>query len=94
MDSALLLTALKTDLNIRSEAYDERLTDRLCEAQQALRDQGIELEDSVQDRDLVVMYASWLWRSRVTGEGMPRMLEITRNNRLFGRKARTEADGT
>ena len=43
-----------------------------------------------QDRDLVVMYAAYLWRSRSTGEDMPRMLRYALNNRLFSRKARGE----
>ena len=88
MDMAQLLTALKTDLGIRSEAYDQRLTDRLCEAQTELTAQGLVLEETQADRDLVIMYAAWLWRDRVTGAPMPRMLVIARNNKLFGRKAR------
>lgn len=88
MDMQLLLTALKTDLNIRSNAYDERLTDRLCEAQTDLEAQGIALEDTPADRDLVIMYAAWLWRDRVTGAPMSPMLKTLRNNKLFGRKAR------
>lgn len=88
MDMQLLLTALKTDLGIRSEAFDDRLLDRLCEAQTDLTAQGIVLEDTTADRDLVIMYAAWLWRDRVTGAPMPRMLVSARNNKLFGQKAR------
>lgn len=88
MDMQLLLTALKTDLGIRSDAFDERLLDRLCEAQTDLTAQGIVLEDTTADRDLVIMYAAWLWRDRVTGAPMPRMLVTARNNKLFGQKAR------
>lgn len=87
MEMQLLLAALKTDLNIRSDAYDERLTDRLCEAQTDLTAQGLVLEDTTADRDLVIMYAAWLWRGRVNGDPMPRMLVQARNNKLFGRKA-------
>lgn len=83
-----LLTGLKTDLGIRSEVYDQRLKDRLCEAQQRLEAEGITLEDTVADQDLVIMYASWLWRNRIDGAPMPRMLAMARNNRLFGEKAR------
>jgi hypothetical protein len=36
------------------------------------------------------MYAAYLWRQRVTGEGMPRMLRYALNNRLFSRKAAGE----
>ncbi len=88
MDTQQLLTMLKTDLGIRSDIYDERLADRLCEAQTALTEMGIVLEDTCADRDLVVMYAAWLWRDRVTGAPMPRMLVMARNNKLFGQKAR------
>lgn len=88
MDMQQLLTALKTDLGIRSTTFDDRLRDRLCEAQTELTAQGLILEDTTADRDLVIMYASWLWRGRVTGEPMPRMLVVARNNKLFGRKAR------
>ena len=89
MDMQLLLTSLKTDLGIRSDVYDDRLSDRLCEAQTELTAQGIVLEDTTADRDLVIMYAAWLWRDRVTGAPMPRMLVTARNNKLFGQKART-----
>lgn len=91
MNTEQLLTALKIDLGIRTNVYDERLADRLTEAQNALTDLGIVLENTVQDRDLVIMYAGWLWRARITGEEMPRMLITARNNKLFGQKARTEA---
>ena len=88
MDMTLLLAALKTDLGIRSTAYDERLSDRLCEAQTELTAQGIVLEDTTEDRNLVIMYAAWLWTGRVTGAPMPRMLQYTLHSRLFGEKAR------
>ena len=92
MDMTRLLAGLKTDLGIRSESYDDRLRDRLCEAQQSLSAQGIVLEDTTADRDLVIMYAAWLWRDRVTGAPMPRMLTVARNNRLFGQKARSDGE--
>ena len=88
MNTILLLNALKTDLGIRSTTFDDRLTDRLTEAQTELTAQGIVLEDTAADRELVIMYAAWLWRDRATGAPMPRMLVTARNNRLFGRKAR------
>ena len=94
MDMQQLLSGLKIDLGIRAEAYDGRLRDRLCEAQQRLTAEGITLENTTADRDLVIMYAGWLWRSRIDGAPMPRMLTVARNNRLFGQKARTEASAT
>ena len=90
MDMEQLLSGLKVDLGIRAEAYDGRLRDRLQEAQERLTAEGITLEDTQADRDLVIMYAAWLWRSRIDGAPMPRMLVMARNNRLFGQKARAE----
>ena len=94
MDMEVLLSSLKIDLGIRAYDYDQRLRDRLCEAQQRLTAEGITLENTTADRDLVIMYAAWLWRSRIDGAPMPRMLTVARNNRLFGQKARTEASAT
>ena len=86
MDTTLLLAALKTDLGIKSDAFDSRLEARLQTAQARIQEEGITLEDTEADRDLVIMYAAWLWRCRVTGEGMPRMLRYALNNRLFAEK--------
>ena len=49
--------------------------------------EGITLTDSVEDGQLVEMYAAYLIRKRATAEGMPRMLRWALNNRLFGQKA-------
>lgn len=87
MDTELLLTALKLDLGISSERYDERLAERIVEAQTDLTAQGIVLENNASDRDLVIMYAAWLWRDRAEGKPMSPMLRMKRNNRLFGQKA-------
>ena len=94
MDMNLLMTALKTDLNINSGRYDDRLVARLTEAQTELTAQGIVLENTVADRELVIMYAAWLWRDRVEGKPMSPMLRTARNNRLFGRKARVSGSDT
>ena len=87
MDMNMLISALKIDLGIRSDAYDDRLVARLTEAQTDLTAQGIVLENTVADRELVIMYAAWLWRDRAEGKPMSPMLRSARNNRLFGRKA-------
>lgn len=49
--------------------------------------EGITLEDSVEDKQLVEMYAAYLVRKRATNEGMPRMLRWALNNKLFAQKA-------
>ena len=88
MDAAILLTALKIDLGITSTAFDDRLNSRIATAQERITAEGATLTNSEGDQDLVVMYAAWLWRSRVTGEKMPDMLRYALNNRVLGEKAR------
>lgn len=42
---------------------------------------------TVEDGNLIVMYAAYLFRKRATDEPMPRMLRFALNNRIFGGKA-------
>lgn len=93
MDENTMLEALKTDLGIKTDAYNERLTQYLTSARNAIETEGIELTDSIPDGNLVVMYAGWLWRKRATGEGMPRNLRWLMNNRLFQGKIREGSTG-
>lgn len=88
MNETLLLTAVKTDLGITTTAYDARLGSCIRVAKERIREEGIRLCDSEGDRNLVVMYAAYLWRSRASGEGIPRMLRYALNNRLFSQRAR------
>lgn len=85
------LTMLKTDLGITSTGYDTRLTQYLRAAERAIIAEGATLDNTtLEDSQLIVMYAAWSWRKRDTGEGMPRMLRWSLNNRIFGEKARAE----
>lgn len=86
MDNEGMLTALKTDLGITTNAYDERLSQYLTSAEKAIEIEGITLTDSIEDCDLVVRYAAWIWRKRSSGEGLPRSLRWALNNRLFSEK--------
>ena len=87
MNESTMLEMLKIDLGITTTAYDERLSQYLTSAKDAITKEGITLDDSViSDGNLVVMYAAWMWRKRDTNEGMPRMLRWQLNNRLFGEK--------
>lgn len=90
MNEELLLAAVRSDLRIASKAFDERLLARIRTAQARIAKEGITLADTEEDRDLVVMYAAYLWRERVTGADMPRMLRYALNNRLFSQKAAGE----
>lgn len=91
MNEQLMLISLKTDLGISTDAYDASLLRRLQVAQARIAEEGVTLADTENDRDLVVMYAGWLWRYRQTSEAMPRMLRYALNNRIFSVKARAEA---
>lgn len=87
-DVSTLLSGLKVDLGITTNAYDERLTVYLQTAQARITEEGITLENTVEDGLLTQQYAAWLWHKRDTGEGMPRMLRYALNNRVFSRKMR------
>lgn len=89
MDITALLTALKVDLGISTNAYDARLTEYLKSAVQLITKEGITLDmQSYDDSTLVVMYAAWLWRRRDSMDGMPRMVRYLMNNRLFSEKVK------
>ena len=83
MTIAQKLSALKIDLQITTTKYDERLTHYLEGAANEIKREGYTLTDSIDDDNLQIMYAAWLWRRRDTGEGMPRMIRWELNNRLF-----------
>lgn len=87
MNENLLLNALKTDLGVSAPVFDDRLRSKIRTAQARLAEEGVALADTEEDRDLVIMYAGYLWRSRVQGEDMPRMLRYALNNRLLSQKA-------
>ena len=86
-DAATLLPLLKIDLGITADVYDARLTAYLQYAQTEIAREGITLNASIGDTQLVIMYAAWLWRDRDSHEGMPRKLRFALNNRLFAEKA-------
>lgn len=83
--AASLLPALKIDLCFgNSTVYDDRLTEKLNTAMERIKAHGVTLQNTPGDRDLVIMYASWLWACRVTQTPMGRMLRTALNNRVFG----------
>jgi hypothetical protein len=86
-----MLTAVKVDLGITTDAYDDRLRSYLEFASKAIETEGITVADNIEDGNLVVMYAAWLWRKRAENVPMPRMLRWALNNRLFREKV--GADG-
>lgn len=82
-----MLTMLKVDLGITTDAYDERLNQYLASAKSMIGREGVFLDETApEDMQIIVMYAAWLWRRRDAGEGMPRMIRWALNNRVFGEK--------
>lgn len=95
MTNAEILTMLQVDLgelypNEQRAAY---LTQAISAAQAFITREGVALTDSIEDGQLVEMYAAYLVRKRATTEPMPRMLRWTLNNRLFSQKAQV-SDGS
>ena len=91
-----LLNMLKVDLGIRqTTAYDARLDQLLTAAQAAIAREGVDSLDieNPEDAQLVVMYAAWLWRRRDEMTGMPRMLRLALNNRVYGQAAGGDGNG-
>ena len=85
MNDETMLMMLKTDLGIKTQAYDGRLEQYLKSAEAEIKREGVNLlpSTSVDDANLIIQYAAWMWRKRDSGEGMPRMLRWAINNRLF-----------
>lgn len=85
-----LLAMLKTDIGITATAYDERLKQYIHTAYKNIKAEGAQSlnVENLEDAQLVVMYAAWMWRRRDSGDGMPRMVRYALNNRVLGEKAR------
>lgn len=88
MNDLTKLAMVKIDLGINGTNYDERLRQYLTLAAAAITTEGITLTDSIEDGNLEVMYAAYLWRKRAEGTGMPRHLRWMLNNRLLQEKVR------
>ena len=75
-----------------STGYDDRLKQILRSSETAIKKEGVSTLDNtdLDDCQLIVMYAAWIWRKRDTQEGMPRMLRWSLNNRIFAEKAASE----
>ena len=91
MTDAQLLAMLKIDIGFRSSgntAIDDRLTQLIQAAEKYIKAEGATTLDrnNIDDAQLIVMYAAWLWRKRDTQDGMPRMVRYAINNRVFSEK--------
>ena len=88
MQNGEILEILKIDLQISSCKYDTYLGNLLTLAARAIQEEGIILNNSIEDNMLVEMYAAYLYRKRREESlAMPRSLRYMLNNRLIAGKA-------
>lgn len=91
MTNTDLLTMVKANIQMASSAFDTYLGQLVEVAKESIEAYGITLNDSIQDANIIVMYASYLWQKRKSDDsGMPRMLTMAMRNRLFAEKMRGE----
>lgn len=93
--TASVLSMVKINLGISTTAYDAAITDNISYARSCLADLGLTLDEtSTSDAMLTVMYTTWLWRERETGQKMPRMLETAINNKFAHQVMSDTANGS
>ena len=91
MTNGDLLTMLKCNLQLIGNTWDEYLTQLIEVSTREIGREGVVLDTSqIDDVNLIVMYASYLYRKRNTDGPMPRMLRYALNNRLFAGKLEDE----
>ena len=94
MNKGDLLTLVQSNLDLLSvdKTRESQLNFLIDTAIELIAREGVTLTEpyTSEDANLIVMYASYLYRKRATDEAMPRMLRWALNNRIFGRNA----DGT
>lgn len=85
-----MLQMLKVDLgiSIESQVYDQRLSQYLESAKAEISREGYTYPETltVDDMQITVMYAAWMWRKRDGMDAMPRMLRYILNNRILSQK--------
>lgn len=93
-----LLSLLKLDLIITTDAYDSLLTQLIGSAKQMISREGVTLPDSegaytAEDMQLVVGCAAHLFRRREESDAdFPRWLRWALNNRIFSEKMQQGGD--
>ena len=91
MTESGLLAMTKSNLAIITNTWDTYLTNLIEVSRKAIAREGITLnEDDMEDCNLIVMYAAYLYRKRTEDvAAMPRMLRYALNNRVFSEKGKT-----
>lgn len=86
-EDLLTLTQANLDLIALDASRENQLSFLIKTAIELIAREGVTLTEpyTSEDANLIVMYASYLYRKRATDEPMPRMLRWALNNRIFGR---------
>lgn len=87
MADETVLEILKINLQISTDKLNSYLSGLISAAREYIKTEGITLQDTPGDHNLVVMYAAYLYRKRREDGPMPRSLRWALNNRLFSQKA-------
>lgn len=89
MTNSDILAMLKSNLQIMGTTWDVYLAQLIEASKRSIEREGITLDvGEIDDINLIVMYASYLYRKRNDDStGMPRMLRYALNNRLLSQKA-------
>lgn len=91
MTNGDLLAMTKSNLQLMGTTWDEYLTQLIEVSTREIEREGVVLDQTqIDDCNLIVMYASYLYRKRNTDGPMPRMLRYALNNRLFAGKVEAE----
>lgn len=91
MTNSDILAMMKSNLQLIGTTWDEYLTQLIEVSTREIGREGVVLDTSqIDDVNLIVMYASYLYRKRNTDGPMPRMLRYALNNRLFAGKVEAE----
>ena len=84
-----LLTILKKDLQMITDANDDYLIDLLSFAQDLMEREGIIYSEDLECQMIQIHYAAYLFRRRGgTETTMPRFLRYALNNLLFSQKGK------
>ena len=95
MDNASRLALLKANVGaIGSTIYDDLFNSLLATAESSIEREGITLNlDETEDNQLIVGYATWLFKQREQPDmQMPRWLRYGLNNKVLHQKAVVSGD--
>jgi hypothetical protein len=92
MSDAEILTLLKLQIQILTDALDTYLLQIIDARKQMIRREGILADSSAEYVQIVLMQSAYLYNKRDTGEGEPRALRFAKNNLLFSQKIQSYSE--